>query len=274
MNTSADFIADIQPYLLEVAKHGYPYEVGGFLIRLNNGQVIIKPCKNTVENPEQNGLDYFIMDAQAIVEAMNMGDVLATYHTHPMTPPSPSYADLLACVHSDLPMVIVNPLTEVFSYTTPESAQGLLDSYKEKPVDILGRDFVWGIHDCYGLVSDVYRRDLGIELPYYDRGVMFAWDENPEWDRFNQNFKDAGFLEYPVPRDHNLIEPYDIALMNLGGKYPTINHCAVIMPTDRAVHKDNWVFWHHVCNKKSQAGIFRGYWVDCTYKMLRHSSRL
>jgi proteasome lid subunit RPN8/RPN11 len=264
MLTLSDEVYEI---LLDEAKRGYPYEIGGLLIKDSEGVIQVMPCKNSYEGLE-DALDYFMLDSSSIARAELLGVVLAVYHSHPCTPVTPSEADYRACYHSDLPMVIINPLTEEYSYTTPEEAEKALN---EKPrAELIGRPFIWGTWDCLGLASDIYAEYLGIEIPYFDRGLLYAWDYDMSWDKFTENFANAGFKSFPTPRNKlYLLEPFDVLLMNVGGsKNTNPNHCGVLMNTE------TMEFWHHLANRPSGKSIFRSQWVDSTVAILRHESRL
>jgi cell wall-associated NlpC family hydrolase len=180
--------------------------------------------------------------------------VIATYHTHPITSCKPSKADKVACRKSNLPMVIVSPLMEEFLVIEPTD---------EEEVEILGREFVWGVHDCLGLVRDVYKKELGIELKDYDRGVFGAWNTNPEWNLFVDCFQDAGFIRMP---EGSPLKNYDVLLMNW--RSDKINHCAIMMDAQQNL------IWHHLAEHLSEPRVYGGWLRQITRMVIRHQSQL
>ena len=62
-------------------------------------------------------------------------------------PPTPSQADKISCEDSNLPWYIVNPRTEQWAYLEPSG-------YKPP---LLGRQWVWGITDCFPVTIEKHR---------------------------------------------------------------------------------------------------------------------
>jgi cell wall-associated NlpC family hydrolase len=60
----------------------------------------------------------------------------------------------VSCNATGLPWVIVNPKTEQWGGCTP----------KDFELPYVGREFAFGVVDCYALVRDWYRRELGVIL--------------------------------------------------------------------------------------------------------------
>jgi proteasome lid subunit RPN8/RPN11 len=226
-----------------------PIEACGFIVQQPRSQTVIH-CKNIAGT--QYGEDMFVLDGAAMAKAAMTGDIRAIYHTHPIGSSEPSYADRVGCVRSQIPWVVCSPLNRDFQIILPT------DPLLEKP--LLGRPFCWGIFDCYSLVQDYYKQEFNISLPDYDRGMLFQWDYDPQWNHFEDKFQDFGF--YELLEGESFLQKGDIFLMSIGSR--KINHCAVLHQPDRNI------FYHHLLDHLSEAAVYGGQWRMLTRKILRH----
>ena len=126
------------------AKNEDPKESCGLLLNIKGKQKYF-PCRNLAITNHQ----CFILDPEDYVKADNLGEIIAVVHSHPKTPPVPSQADLVGVEHSCFVWHIVNPKTEEWGSCEPTG-------YKSP---ILGREWVWGVQDCWTLVRDFYKKE-------------------------------------------------------------------------------------------------------------------
>lgn len=128
---------------------------------------------------------------------------------------------------------------------------------------LMGKKFIHGTTDCYSLLRDLYKDNLGIELGNYGR-------QNDWWlnshNLYADNFSNEGFInlgdDYPL-RD---VRPFDVFLVALpdpraDGPTPP-NHCCIYIGDGEIIH--------HRFNKLSRKAQYKGMMRDYTTHILRH----
>jgi proteasome lid subunit RPN8/RPN11 len=226
---------------LQHAKEAFPQESVG-LVAVVKGRRRYFPCRNMAETPDE----HFVLDPADYVAVEEKGEIVAVIHSHPKTNPAPSQADRVACEKSGLPWHIVNPQTEQWGYCEPDGFE----------LPYVGREFVFGVVDCYTLCRDWYNRELGLNLRDYDRRDRF-WLKGE--NLYLDNFASEGF--YPIPLEE--LQYGDAILMQLESPLP--NHAAVYL--------GDQLILHHMQGRLSSRDIYGGYYLKSTAKALRHESR-
>jgi len=223
------------------AKDQDPKEAVGLLLNVK-GKQRYYPCQNLAITNHQE----FILNPEDYVKADNLGEIIGIFHSHPITPPTPSQADRISCEHSNLPWYIVNPKTEQWAELKPEG-------YKP---ELCGRPWVWGITDCWSLVRDWYKQEKGIELIDYDRS-MTPQDflENPLFEKYA---KDTGFRELGNDEPPKV---GDVLLMSI--MHPTLNHVAIFLGD---------MVLHHLADRLSCKEPYSEWLLKCTGKRYRYAS--
>ena len=214
------------------AKIQDPKESVGLLIN-KKGKKIYLPCNNISSES-----DSFILDPNDYIKAEKKGEIIAVIHSHPITPPIPSQADKVSCEHTKLPWYIVNPKTEQWGYLEP-------CGYK---APILGREYVWGITDCWSLIVDWYKEEKNIELLDYPRPKIIE-----------DFYKNPVFEKYLPSRGFKLLEPNqplingDLLAMSILGK--GLNHVAIFIDGD---------VLHHLSDRLSCREPYNAWLLKCT----------
>ena len=226
---------------LDHAKAEYPREACGLLVVVKGRERYI-PCRNEAASPDQ----MFVLSTEDYAAAEDKGEIVAIVHSHPTTLPQPSAADQIACNNTGLPWVIVNPKTEAWGYCEPTAFE----------LPYVGREFVFGVVDCYSLVRDWYNREWGLNLADFDRRDLF-WERGE--NLYVEGYKSQGFRQVPFEE----MQYGDGILMQLGADLP--NHGAIYLGDQQILH--------HVQGRLSSRDVFGGYYVKSTAMVLRHESR-
>ena len=222
------------------AKDQDPKESCGLLIDIK-GKEKYYPCKNLSNYSQQ----CFIIDPEDYAKAEDNGKILAVIHSHPVTPPIASQADMISCEESGLVWHIVNPKTEQWGFYKPSG-------YKPP---LIGRHWVWGITDCWSLVRDWYKEKLGITLRDWDRPTTpEEFIENPMFEKCAWR---TGFRQL---RPDEKLENGDLLFMSIMAT--GLNHVAIFLDGD---------VLHHLADRISCKEPYNQWLLKCTGMRLRYA---
>ena len=227
--------------ILTHAKAEDPRECCGLIVVVKGRRRYI-PCRNIATTPDE----HFILDPADYAAAEDQGEIIAVVHSHPTTQPTPSPADRISCNATGLPWFIVNPKIETWGGCEPEHFE----------LPYVGREFVFGVVDCYSLVRDWYAREWNLELADFSRRDQF-WERGE--NLYVDNYKSQGFRQI----EFNELRRGDAILMQLSSPLP--NHAAIYLGDQQILH--------HIQGRLSSRDVLGGYYVKNTAMVLRHESR-
>lgn len=217
----------------------YPAECCGVVAQKSRVERYF-PCRNIAENPTEQ----FHLSPEDYIAAEEWGTVTGIVHSHPDATTQPSELDKAQCDAMAIPWHIV-------SY--PEGDLRTVMPRGELP--LVGRAFVLGHTDCWGLVMSYFRQTHGIVLNDYR--VDYPWWESGRENLYLDNWYGCGFREFSGPP-----RPGDMVIMQASA--PVANHAGILL--------DDGMLLHHMYGMLSQRVPYGGYWKDRTVKIVRHKS--
>lgn len=198
-------------------------ETCGFVLR--DGSVV---C---VENEAEDRCNEFLISASSY--ARYDEDIVGVWHSH-LELAGFSQLDQQVLQSDVLPWAV---------YCLRDDSFHECDPVTTAPFE--GRPFVFGVYDCYSLISD-YLKGKGVELPEWVRGNWGEWN-TPTFSPFDDEWSKIG---KPVKtKDY---QPGDILLMNLGDYPNHTDHVGVFINSTQ--------FLHHPSQGLSRVQTFGGYW--------------
>ena len=198
-------------------KKEYPREGCG-VIAIVKGKKKWFPCTNVAQDDED-----FIISSQEYFKIKVKYDILAIVHSHPDASNEASQFDIDNCNALGLSYYI-------FSY--PEMDLNILEP-KQKQYPIIGREYKFGVHDCFEALRDWL--DLkNIKIPprapfeddWWKKGLNYFCSET---------IKQWNHVEVKEPKEN------DVLIFTMESNVP--NHCGVYIGND--------TMFHHAVNRLS-----------------------
>lgn len=202
---------------LAAKKHAelcYPEESCGIVV---NGKYI------AMTNKAEDKLNSFLIDPSKLLNT----EVQAIIHSHPNAAPVPSAADMQYQINTAVPWGI---------FQVEKDSQGefcfsqIIWFGDECPrLPLVGRPFVHGVTDCYGLIRDVYKEELGVHLIDFPRDWNWWYNGG---NLYEDCFKKAGFRKIPQQE----VKKYDLVISCLGMRNGLANHGSVYYGDEMVIH--------------------------------------
>ena len=244
----------MKPTTLAAAKahaiEEYPKESCGYVIAVGRKEIYM-PCRNVADDPNSN----FVIDPRDSDAAEDKGRIKMVVHSHPDSTPYPTDSDLKSCEETGVPWAILaahtDPADEARTVRVTAVHEFAPSGYQ---VPLRGREFVFGTQDCYTLVQDYYSRELGVDLPDFERKDKF-WERGE--DLYMDNFRAAGFSPIDTPSQKG-----DLILMAI--RSDIVNHAGIWLGEGQAM-------LHHPYMHLSEKVIYGGYWGENTRLFIRRN---
>ena len=231
--------------LVELKEHilaCYPMEACG---------VVIQNKFIPVENVHIDPINNFSFSQK---DCLKFSDVDAIIHSHTMEifqedPRTPSYSDMISMRNTDTVWGIL--------HCDGENVTDILWANPIEVPELLGRDYISNVLDCFTLARDYYRKNYNVDLGLHPRPAN--WEEwNPNY--IEQNFISCGFEVKPFSK---IIQPSDILLININSDIA--NHIGVVVGQD--------TFIHHLYKRKSNSDTI-GKWKRYIKQILTYTGNI
>ena len=202
----------IEPVLEDIKQYVYEreHEEACGLLSLERGKLKWNPCENKAENRHND----FIIDPLDYKKVSDRGDIVGVVHSHPYTTPNPSPMDRAACNKLGIPWYIFGRNDEWIKLEPQETSN-----------ELVGRPFVYGVHDCFTILQD-YFEDLDIIVNAPDYEWEF-WEKGK--NLYIENFEKEGFIQVT----DGSLQVHDVMLMALNSDVS--NHAGIWKTITRIV---------------------------------------
>ena len=122
---------------------------------------------------------------------------------------------------------------------------------------LFGRTWIWGKHDCWTLITDWFKENKNISIPYTKRpNTIKEFRENP---LFESTLPKLGFKELKNIDD---IEVGDVLLME--DENQKLSHAALYI--------GNQTIFHHMIKQLSCREIYDLRYIQATKKVFRYAA--
>lgn len=189
-----------------------------------NSDFFLHRCNNISREPNK----YFEISSRDYLAASRRGELCAIIHSHIQNKPLKfSILDKTIAQEHEITSIIYDIHSDTFNEYIP-------DGYKNIYLD---RIFKWGESDCFTLVADYYREELGFTIPepLVDRHNTKEYLSYLKNKQYVEHAKNNNLL---INTDKEFLEN-DILFLNSSecSKYPS--HLAIYLGANKILHQPN-----------------------------------
>lgn len=229
---------DWQEAAIQHALKEAPKESCGLVV-IEKGKAKYYPCNNLAETDQE-----FLLDPEDWAKCEDEGEIRYVVHSHPAGSEQPSMADKVCCERGDTEWAIVNPFKKKWAFYAPCGFTAPL----------VGREYVWGVTDCWSLCLDYYK-EQGIELDdVVRRKNTREFIANPNVEESWESMK------LRLIREDEQLQKGDILLIAINDTRP--NHVALYLGDGQILH--------HLGGRLSSRDIYSSYYQKRTTRKLRY----
>lgn len=241
--------------VIELAEANKDEEICGFFIyRMDSsyeggamGVLEVFAC----ENISQDKKNHFEISPEDYLRAQSVGTICGLYHSHPGNEESFSGDDIDSIEEVGVPLYLYTVETKRWQEYVPPTY--LFDKkYTNIP-------FVWGVHDCYGMLRIYYREEMGLFLKDYDRDDLFGCGSSGKLLVFN-NIQNEGFeiISSRPNLDVLKMRQNDALIFDTRGCHETRNDNE---PIHFGIYVGNNRFLHHPLGRPSLTQTLDNQWI-------------
>lgn len=238
---------------VEVYAHSQPHrEVCGFLLERNGAEVVLP-----VLNVAKDATAHFEIRPQEYLEYELTGELRAIWHSHVNgRGPEPSQPDRASCENTRKPWWIYSVSARRWDLLLPSGHK----------IPLLGREFCYGVLDCFTLIRDYFRYSkeddpiapgLEIEIPWVYHEEEF-WHKSQ--DMYGGYYERCGFAKVPPIT----LRTHDVICMAWDSK--VAHHGAIYVGGN--------LILHHLYRRLSKRDVYGDWYRRHTAFVLRHRSLL
>ncbi|MGZ8497421.1 MAG: NlpC/P60 family protein [Candidatus Binatia bacterium] len=243
----------LEQQIKQFALEEHPNEACGIVTKIGKRLKAIK-CRNIADTPKTN----FVIGSDEYRHWLDTSGVYAIWHTHvdDSRPMTPSPTDRAACNMTAVDWIIIDLKTrEDGNVELGELFFVIPEEIEEEPY--VGRNYIYGVRDCFTLMADYYRRELGVTIDFRAPGYpeVSNWQEKGH-NLLADSYEKAGFVR--LIKQPAL--PGDLFLIQMGAAVP--DHVALYLGDDKILH--------HLSGRLSTIDVYGGgFWQKHTTHHLR-----